>query len=59
MLRCGNVRVRVPAVNAANKAAGSRKTVRGPGLPSDHLSGRENGSELERPPSTAKAWPLA
>ena len=55
MLRCGNVRVRVPAVNAANKAAGSRKTVRGPGLPSDHL---ENGSELERPPSTAKAWPL-
>ena len=34
------------------------RPVRGPGLPGDHLSGRENGSELERPPSTAKAWPL-
>jgi hypothetical protein len=30
MLRCGNVRVRVAAVNAANKAGAGRKTVHGP-----------------------------
>jgi hypothetical protein len=53
MLRCGNVRASVLAVNAAKTgaAAGERR------LP-DHLIGRENGSELDSPPSTAKAWPL-
>src|SRR5262249_10185551 len=57
MLRCGNVRACVAAVNAGSGAE-IKRTERAPPTGGRHRSGREKGNELESPPSTARAWPL-
>ncbi len=50
MLRCGNVPAVAVAVNAVAETEGE--------LSGGYRIGRVNGSVLESPPSTAKAWPL-